>query len=524
MKKTVIKRRKRVPASTTKLGRHPSGIERHAASAEDLSGAPYDHAHDDSSIQMSDRAAAETLVAVGRARRHADAERDYPMTTHRIPSPNGWNDGEPKRKRQRKSIDSPVNGERSDDFEINSRLSDHGTTVRRNGAAGRGVEKTQISVQPPPPPERLEVTTLTLSNTAVGRGLSRSGTPADSSTRDDGFSRNSRAQSITQLPTTMVPYPHTLQQLHSAPIYVNSHQSHSRPHTPVKETSPPSASDSRSSESSMPLDPTNNRHSAQNGIPHLTEPDVKAEGWQRPRSAAHNVDLPPLSTLHDEIGRDEESRRAAQPPSWTPHATPEDLTYLARNGTSSGAGLNGRIRDHARVNLNYREDRIDQVNGQSAHHQESKLSLSVALNHSYESHPRVSSNPSTQDSKSTSPEFSHTHHHRTQTHSPRNPPMQAPPSRPLSRSSHVPSSSELEAHYRELQVQKSVWEEMMDKTRRYMEDVKRAIEETREREKDIPNNGHIASVPLPGRLPSAQKGVGRDRIWSWTTNSTEKEH
>jgi hypothetical protein len=91
-------------------------MERNTAPAEDLSGAPYIHAHDDPSIQMSDRAAAETLVAVGRARRHADAERDYSMTPNRIPSPNGWNDGEPKRKRQRKGIDSPVNGERGDNL------------------------------------------------------------------------------------------------------------------------------------------------------------------------------------------------------------------------------------------------------------------------------------------------------------------------------------------------------------------------------------------------------------------------
>ena len=88
----------------------------------------------------------------------------------------------------------------------------------------------------------------------------------------------------------------------------------------------------------------------------------------------------------------------------------------------------------------------------------------------------------------------------------------------------MPSSSELEAHYRELQMQKSIWEEMMDKTQRYMEDVKRAIEETREREKDVPSNGHITSVPLPGRISSAQKGAGKNRIWSWTTVGAEKEH
>lgn len=402
---------------------------------------------------------------------------------------------------------------------------DHRPPVRRNGASGRGMEKTRTSVPPPPPSERLEVTTLTLSNTSVGRGLSRSGTPTDASTRDNGFSRNSRAQSVTQLLPTTVPYPHTLQHFHPAPVYANSHQSHSGSHTPAKETSPPSASDSRSSESSMPLDPTNSHHSARNGISHLTEPDVKVEGWQRPRNDAHNADLPPLSTLHAEIGRDEDNRRVAQRPSWTSHATPEDSTYpnpLPRNGTLSGAGLNGPVHDHARVNPAHREDRIDQVNGHSAHHQESKSSLPGALNHSHQNHPRGSSNSSMRYINSTSPELSHTHHHhRTQTRSPRNPPM--PPSRPPSRSSHVPSSSELEAHYRELQMQKSLWEEMMDKTQRYMEGVRRAIEETREREKDIPSNGHIASVPLPGR-PSAQKGAEKDRIWSWTTNGTEKEH
>jgi hypothetical protein len=406
------------------------------------------------------------------------------------------------------------------------RLFDHGSPVRRNGApshSGCGIEKTRTSVPPPPPSERLETTTLTLSNTSVGRGLSRSGTPADSSTRDNGFGGNSRAQSVVQLPTTTALHPHTLQHSHSAPVYTNSLHPHSRSDTPVKETSPPSTSDSRSNES---IDPIEGFHTGRNGVA-PTEPDVKVESWQRPRNGVHNVDLPPLSTLHAEIGRDEENRRAARRPSWTPHAIPEDSTYpnsAPGNGTSSGAVMNGSVHEYARDNSTHREDGIDQMNGHSAHRQESKMPPHVATKHSHQNHPGVSSNSSTRHTNSTSPENSHAHnHHRIYTHSPRNQPMQGPPSRPSSRSSHVPSSSELEAHYHELQTQKLIWEEIMDKTQRYMEDVRSAIEATREREKNIPSNGHTTSVPLPGRSSSGQKGSGKDRIWSWTTNGPEKE-
>lgn len=521
MKKTVIKRRKRVPAAASKSGGHSSGTVGKTAPAEDLSGAPYHlslHAHhDEPHMQMSDRAAAEALVAVGRVRRHADTERDYSVTPHRIPSPEGWNDGEPKRKRQRKGIDGPENDERQGQFDMDSghpRMSDHSRSARRNGTAnnsGRGVEKGRASVPPPPPSERLETTTLTLSNSSVGRGLSRSGTPADGSTRDNGFSRSSRAQSVMEPATTTIA-PHPLQHSHSAPVYSHnphSHHSVSGLHTPAKEASPPSAS----SESSMSREMTNGHHSnGRNGVAHLTDADVKLESWQRPRNG---MDLPPLSSLHAEIGRDEESRRTARRPSWTPHL-PEDLAVPSRNGASSPS-INGR------PHSGNREDGL--VNGHAAHRHETKPHP-AAIGHSQQGHPRISPSSSGRLANSTSPEIGHPHHHhRTQTHSPRNQPMQAPSSRPSSRSSHIPSSSELEAHYRELQNQKVIWEEMMDKTQRYMDSVWRAIEETREREREISISGHgPVSVPLPGRPSSGQKSAGKDRVWSWTANGVEKEH
>lgn len=524
MKKTVIKRRKRVPAATSKSGGNSSGTSGKTAHAEDLSGAPYHpslHAHDEPRMQMSDRAAAEALVAVGRVRRHADTnDRDYSTTPHRIPSPEGWNDGEPKRKRQKKGIDGP---EHDNDHGHHPRLVENGRSARRNGAAnnsGRDVEKGRADAPPPPPSERLETTTLTLSNSTVGRGLSRSGTPADGSTRDNGFNRSSRAQSVQEPLTTTTP-PTLLQHSHSAPTYTHTahHPHHSRSglHTPAKEASPPSASDSRTSESSLGRDGTNGHHSnSRNGMHHLSEPNVKVEGWQRPRNG-NGVDLPPLSSLHADIGRDEESRRVARRPSWTPHLS-EELVVPPRNGASSPSLVNGRTHESARTSPSSREDLTGHVNGHIVHRQESKPHIAAPVNN--HGHPRISPNPSSRLNQSTSPELGHPHHpHRTQTHSPRNQPMQAPTSRPSSRSSHLLSSSELETHYRELQSQKVIWEEMMDKTQRYMDTLWRAIEETRERERDLTVNGHgPASVPLPGRSSSS-----KDRVWSWT-NGTEKEH
>lgn len=545
MKKTVIKRRKRVPAATSKSGGHSSGADgKISAAAEDLSGAPYHHnppptslhAHDEPRMQMSDRAAAEALVAVGRVRRHADTERDYSTTPHRVPSPEGWNDGEPKRKRQRKGIDGPESDDRHGgnfdgvDHHHHPRMSDHSrAAARRSNAAANGssaardVEKGRGSMPPlpPPPSEKLETTTLTLSNSSVGRGLSRSGTPAEGSARDNGFSHNARAQSVMEPASAPIVPPHTLQHSHSAPAYTHSAHHHTHPsisglHTP-KEASPPSASDSRTSESSMSREVTNGHHhsNGRNGISHLTEPTVKTENWQRPRNG---MDLPPLSSLHAEIGRDEESRRAARRPSWTPHLTEE---LPSRNGASSPSMVNGRTHEPSRTSPNTREDLL---NGHASHRQESK-------SHAHQSHRRLSPNPSSRLNHSTSPELGHPHHphHRNQPVSPRTTPMQAPPtSRPSSRSSHLPSASELEAHYRELSHQKAIWEEMMDKTQRYMDGVLRALEETREREREreLSANGHgPPSVPLPGRPSSSgPKTAGKDRVWSWSTNGADKEH
>ena len=85
----------------------------------------------------------------------------------------------------------------------------------------------------------------------------------------------------------------------------------------------------------------------------------------------------------------------------------------------------------------------------------------------------------------------------------------------------IPSIAELEAHYRELQAKRAMFEDMVEKTDWLMVSLRRGIEEQKERkrvdyERDAsalntsPPKGTPASVPLPRR----EKVSAGDHVWS----------
>jgi hypothetical protein len=84
----------------------------------------------------------------------------------------------------------------------------------------------------------------------------------------------------------------------------------------------------------------------------------------------------------------------------------------------------------------------------------------------------------------------------------------------------IPSIAELEAHYRELQVKKAMFEDMVETTDRLMASLRKGIEEQKEREgteykRDAPvlnaspQKGPPVSVPLPRR----EKASTGDHVW-----------
>ena len=107
-------------------------------------------------------------------------------------------------------------------------------------------------------------------------------------------------------------------------------------------------------------------------------------------------------------------------------------------------------------------------------------------------------------SHSTLPQH-HPHHHQSSHHSPK---------------ASMPSIPELEAHYRELQAKRAMFEDMVEKTDRLMANLRKGIEEQRERERieyerdasasNSPQKGPPMSVPLPRR----EKAPTGDHIWA----------
>lgn len=653
MKKTVIKRRKRVPAAaaaaaaskSSGVNGHPSGpdgktpapateplaqvpgqtVDQHhhhnlpASTSTSSSAPPYQHhpslQHtplDPSHMLMTERAAAEALVAVGRAeRRHPITNGHHPdsagrsdraynsnnnnnsSTPLRGRSPDGWNDGEPKRKRQRKGIDGPVHDERrSEDFDMDApgapssrpnapngpplHPNDH-SSARGNGhprkrespsnesiggnarlfdkangsshQTGGGTPRPS-TIAPPPPSERLETTTLTLSNSVVGRGLSRSGTPVDLINTRDSHPPPiaSRSQSVPQ-PSTNNPLPAPIPHSHSTPVYPHRHasdhptsQSHSR-------LSPPELN----SRHPNPNPSTQHAYSSRNsyGPPGSSGSDGKNENGKRSRQ---NMDLPPLADIQAEIGRDDDMRRyAGRRPSWTPNvaydearnrngnnnvhgpntspppllSTPTSLS----NGHSSKAHLGPNGISSPRLppkdeHMDYTPNGHRNSNGYPDSRPPS-ANLNQTFSHEGPSHHH-------QHSHSSHPSSRHTHspevHQRSggyysrseqaaapTTYSPHHPPPLTPHSRPSSRvQSPVMSLRELEVHYHELRTQRAIWEDLMDKTDRLLENVRREIDVARDRERTP------ASVPLPERSSIKSGGGGKERVWAWSANGADK--
>ena len=108
-------------------------------------------------------------------------------------------------------------------------------------------------------------------------------------------------------------------------------------------------------------------------------------------------------------------------------------------------------------------------------------------------------------SHSTIPQH-HSHHYQSSHHSPK---------------AGIPSIPELEAHYRELQAKKAMFEDMVERTDRLMAGLRKGIEEQRERERSeyerdasasniSLQKGPPASVPLPRR----EKASTGDHVWA----------
>ncbi len=77
-------------------------------------------------------------------------------------------------------------------------------------------------------------------------------------------------------------------------------------------------------------------------------------------------------------------------------------------------------------------------------------------------------------------------------------------------------------HYHELRTQRAIWEDMIDKTDRLLENVRREIDvrerdRPRSRDEESSRYGAPASVPLPERS-SAKGGVGKERVWAYGTD------
>ncbi|KAG8788143.1 putative electron transfer flavoprotein subunit [Serendipita sp. 397] len=710
MKKTVIKRRKRVPAAAAAAAASKSsGVIGHSSGADgktlavatepiaqevdqpnvvvlsssSSSEPPYHPSLDASRnptlpddphhhpMLMSDRAAAETLVSVGRVRRHhAHSPHPHPHphphqhhshqhhhhhhgneggeklmysnepTPHRMPSPE-WAESEPKRKRQRKGIDGPAHSSegRSEDYDMdnnsNSASAPSSRSVVHPSRNGRHVQnndyystRNQISKKRESPREEedmkpgsgssssvgvlpsggLETTTLTLSSSAVGRGLSRSGTPAEgaASTKQNGHENGDasssmpRSQSVPRQPT--VAQPHPLPHSQTAPIVSTYHQHqhhhhHHHRHSSQSHSQPPPETRSRhhpnESNSGVPPPPSHLRNELPSSS-RLSDIDGRNENGKRSRN---NMDLPPLADIQAEIGRDEEMRRAtavaaaaARRPSWTPtpnltnggggaaaYHSQSSPPPLVGNGNGNGS-VKSQHHHHGQTltpPMHGREEQGEYTNGYSrmpngngngngngTNSRPSSASLHQTFDphSSHYPHPPTTagSNPGSRNGHSTSPEVHHrnnTHHHSNQhqqqqqqpQYSPRYAPVPPTPlSRPASRvggppsssssstPSHVPSVSELEAHYRELRTQKQSMEDMLEKTDRMLDGLRRAIDDARERERDFDRERRRSlsegggggsgsalpsSVPLPTRSSaSVVKSSGKEKVWAWSTN------
>ncbi|KAG8834779.1 putative electron transfer flavoprotein subunit, partial [Serendipita sp. 399] len=395
MKKTVIKRRKRVPAAAAAAAAskssggigHSSGpdgktlavatepiaqeVDQPNVVVSSSSETPYHpsldasrNSHSDDPhphMLMSDRAAAETLVSVGRVRRHnygSEGEKVYSNELSQLANSRASPDwvGEPKRKRQRKGIDGPPNDARFEDYEMeNASSAPSSRSVVHPTRNGRHVQnndyyatRNQLARKKESPKEEkldemrpnsggLETTTLTLSNSAVGRGLSRSGTPAEgvssaNSAHESGDgvglpSLMTRSQSVPQQTTTTDVQPPPLpQHSHTAPAiptyhppqhphphsHHHHHHHHHRHHSSHSHSQPPPETRSRHSDSSSSVNSHHQQHPPSSSLRNetsskLLEMDGRNENGKRSRN--NNMDLPSLSDIQAEIGREEEMRR-----------------------------------------------------------------------------------------------------------------------------------------------------------------------------------------------------------------------
>ena len=93
----------------------------------------------------------------------------------------------------------------------------------------------------------------------------------------------------------------------------------------------------------------------------------------------------------------------------------------------------------------------------------------------------------------------HPHHPQSSSHSPK---------------TNFPSIAELEAHYRELQTKKAMFEDMVERTDWLMASLRKGIEEQKERERFEYERDASKGLPTSVALPHREKASTGDRVWA----------
>ena len=446
-------------------------------------------------LQMTERAAAEVLVAVGRRVRQDTSGDDGDGED--VPSI----DGEPKRKRARRSP-GPSSGQTTltkdhptldgDAMELDPADMGRGKPQRRigkveEGSVGVGVrgEPTYIEAggvlqrergvdDPPakqssstasrPQADVLEMTTLTLSSTNLV-GDSRTATP---------LSRMDQQQQQKKL---RLPHPHP-------------HARHGSGGPP-----PPVLYSSQAGHASMNPPPSSHPSSGR------TSPDLPT-GIGRSGKFPGGLELPPL--------RNAPPAREDGAPSYEGKLSPASSSHPPL--PAGPAGYHPSIPSQQQhLQSGYSRAHAGRTSpmppfGGSNQGQQPLPSPSTLFGPGGPSATAYSGPPSRASPPSATLSQHHSHYPQTLHQSPK---------------ASIPSIAELEAHYREMQAKKAIFEDMVEKTEWLMAGLRNGIEEKKERERieyerGTPTStlslqkGPPASVPLPRR----EKAPTGEHVWA----------
>jgi len=550
MKKGVIKRRKRVPAAAAvaainasvegpQAGQfviglppgqqplpNPSVNQHHAHSngltngatkpkaisrpaVADFGGSPA--VADRGQLQMTERAAAEVLVAVGRrARQDASGDdgdgedgpgvdggpkrkrakrspgpssgptamKDHPMLDSDAMEldPPETGSAKPQKRVRKVEEPSPVVGVRGEPPHVEA----GGVPQRERGADDPPAKQTSAAAAQRPPTDVPEINTLTLSSTNLV-GDSRTATRMD----------QHQQKQQHQQPKLRLPHPHP-------------HARHGSRGPP-----PPMPYSNQAGHASMNPPPSSHPGSGR------TSPDLPT-GIGRGSKFPGGLELPPLRNAPPA----REDGAMVYESKWSPASSSHPPL------PAGPAGYHPSIpsqQQHLQSGYSHahagRTSPMPPLGGgsQGQQHLPSPTTLFGPGGPSataYSGPPSRASPPSSAQSLTSHSTIAHHHPHRSQSahHSPQ---------------ASTPSIAELEAHYRELQAKKAMFEDMVEKTEWLMAGLRKGIEEQRERERaeyerdasalnPSLQKGPPASVPLPRR----EKAPSGDHVWTTQSGKT----